>query len=141
MWGTRCTYDSSTLATVVLSVPEAEGYPTDRTSTSGEQPPGPSQRENQTHWLNQTHSNTSVHNDRCGEHDAHTTLPHLRQWCFLCQKLKATPQIGHSDTPQIPSSHPPPVVDLTDDDPVLSSSTSTAAAAATTRTRHGMRWL
>jgi hypothetical protein len=35
---------------------------------------------------------------RCGEHEAHTTLPHFRQWCFLCQKLNTVPQIGHSDT-------------------------------------------
>ena len=31
---------------------------------------------------------------RCGEQEAQTTLPHLRQWCFRYQKLNTVPQIG-----------------------------------------------
>lgn len=142
-------------------------------STSGEQPPGPSQRENQTHWLNQTHSNTSVHNDphspfmdialpkwqadsdvsECPICGVAFSFWHRKHHCRKCGRVVCASCSPHritiprqyivrppefvdlvSDSPQIPSSHPPPVVDLTDDDPVLSLSTSTAAAAATTRT-------
>jgi hypothetical protein len=35
---------------------------------------------------------------RCGEHDAHTTLPHFLQWCFLNRKVKFRPHTGHCET-------------------------------------------
>jgi hypothetical protein len=35
---------------------------------------------------------------RCGEHDAHTTLPHFRQWCFLNKKLNCLLHTGHRET-------------------------------------------
>jgi hypothetical protein len=35
---------------------------------------------------------------RCGEHDAHTTLPHFLQWCFLYRKVKFLPHTGHCET-------------------------------------------
>jgi hypothetical protein len=35
---------------------------------------------------------------RCGEHVAHTTLPHFRQWCFLNRNVNVFLHTGHCET-------------------------------------------